>query len=315
MSDVRKYLSRGLYWNKLLKVANSHVLHRLDCAMAPPEHAGFRYPPVFVIGAPRCGSTLIFQVLTDAFDIGYLSNTHCRFFGAPALAERLLRPVANKPASDYRSEHGNTRQGFAPSECWQWWYRFFPRDPVYTASDADQTAMRCFRRSLLALTVAFDKPVAFKNLYAGMRLRAITKHVPEALFVVVQRNELDNAASLLKARMQVHGNYDSWFSVPPPGVESLRSLPAAEQVVRQIRSIHETIEHDLQHTAGHKVLKMDYEEWCTDVHEGLRKFASFLAVNGVTVRHTRQVPSTFERAPGNGLPAKLHSELLQCIKR
>ena len=33
-----------------------------------------KYPPVFIIGAPRCGSTLLYKVLTEQFKFSYFSN-------------------------------------------------------------------------------------------------------------------------------------------------------------------------------------------------------------------------------------------------
>ena len=44
------------------------------------------YPPIFIIGAPRSGSTLLLQAIIEVFDLGYISNCHCNWYGAPALA-------------------------------------------------------------------------------------------------------------------------------------------------------------------------------------------------------------------------------------
>jgi len=34
------------------------------------------HSPLFIVGPPRCGSTLLYQVLTEAFDLAYVSNVH-----------------------------------------------------------------------------------------------------------------------------------------------------------------------------------------------------------------------------------------------
>jgi len=41
-----------------------------------------RYPPLFIIGPPRTGSTLLYQLVVQRFDVGYLANRHCRLYGA-----------------------------------------------------------------------------------------------------------------------------------------------------------------------------------------------------------------------------------------
>jgi sulfotransferase family protein len=311
-----KYLNPTNYVNRLLDIVNRGLLHRMDCAMAPPYETPLRHPPIFFIGAPRSGSTLMFQVITDAFDVGYLSNAHCRFFGSPALAERLLRPLANKPMSDYQSNHGVTRGQYAPSECGEWWYRFFRRDPAYVPlEEADPAKMRCFRRSLLAMTEAFDKPVVFKNLYASLRVQAIIAHIPEALFLEVHRNEVDNAIDILNARMNCYGNYDTWFSVPPPGVDLLKRLPAAEQVLGQIRSIYQTISRDMESTGSGRFFALEYDKFCKDVHGCIDDVASFLYQNDVMINRAHSVPARFNSRSEIRIPVAINKDLLKCAKR
>ena len=46
-------------------------------------------PPIFILGAPRCGSTLFFQSLVVEYNFSYLSNLHCRLFGAPWLIDQF----------------------------------------------------------------------------------------------------------------------------------------------------------------------------------------------------------------------------------
>ncbi|MFQ5425907.1 MAG: hypothetical protein ACE5EV_02380, partial [Gaiellales bacterium] len=48
-----------------------------------------RSPAILIVGAPRCGSTLLYQLVARRFDVTYLSNLHCAFFGAPSIVERV----------------------------------------------------------------------------------------------------------------------------------------------------------------------------------------------------------------------------------
>lgn len=279
---------------------------------APTYNTSFKHPPIFFLGAPRSGSTLIYQVATDAFDVAYLSNRHCQFFGSPALVERLFRPLQNKTPSDYTSHHGQTKGWAAPSECGQWWYRFFQRDPVYvTLADVDKRKMRNFRRSLLALTEATDRPVVFKNLYASLRLEAITKHIPEALFIVIKRNELDNAHSILEGRMKALNCYDQWWSVPPPNVEQLKLLEPAQQAVEQIRAVHNVISHAVVDGLidSNRVLTLEYEKFCDDVHASVDELEFFLGAHGVTVSRRNNIPEKFSINRDIRIDKNLYSEL------
>jgi hypothetical protein len=308
--SLKKYLNPANYGRRLLTIVNRMLLHHLDWVVAPACDTPLRHPPIFILGAPRCGSTLLFQVLTDAFDVGYISNAHCRFFGAPALAERVLRPLANKPMSDYTSQHGMTKGRYGPAECGEWWYRFFRRTPAYVPlADADPEKMRCFRRSLLAMVSAFEKPVFFKNLYASLRLEPISKIVPEALFIVVRRDLVDNARSLLASRLLQTGGYETWFSVPPPDIDLLRQLPVAQQVVGQVRSIYRTIERGMEHIGSDRFLVLQYERFCDDVHGTLKEVESFLDRWGVTLIRAGIVPTHFSRPDQAPIPDSIARDL------
>jgi hypothetical protein len=38
-----------------------------------------KHQPVFIIGAPRTGSTILYQTLTNLYDVLYIDNLVCRF--------------------------------------------------------------------------------------------------------------------------------------------------------------------------------------------------------------------------------------------
>ncbi len=297
MSDtLRKYLSPKNYLVAIFLFINRNILHYIDKVFAPSHKEQFPFSPIFIVGAPRSGSTLLFQVLTDALDFGYLSNAHCRFFGSPALAERLLRPLKNKKKSDYTSFHGQTKGWAAPSECGAWWYRFFRHDPAYvTLQDVDPKKMINFRRSLLALTKIAGKPVLFKNLYASLRMEAIGRYIPEALFIVIKRDVFFNAASILAGRKKTFGTYNKWWSVPPPNVDSLLNTNPAHQVVGQINSIYEEIERVVQggYVDHERVLYIKYEDLCTNSYFVLAKIEQFVKENGIMLKRRFDIPGSF----------------------
>lgn len=135
---MNKYLNLQNYLRAGFGLLNRHLLDHLERFLVLDPDQPLPHPPIFFVGAPRSGSTLMIQVITDTFDLGYISNRHCQWYGAPALAERLFRPLRDKPGSDYRSEQGATKGEYAPAECGQWWYRFFRQSPPYvTLQDVD----------------------------------------------------------------------------------------------------------------------------------------------------------------------------------
>lgn len=253
-------------------------------------------PPIFILGAPRCGSTLLIQALTEAFDIGYVSNCHCKWYGAPCLAESLLKPLLNRPASSFSSKHGTTDGSYSPAECGQYWYRFFRHKPAYVPiTNISKTKLSRFQRSVNAFIYAVGKPVVFKNLYAGLRLQPILKAFPNSLFIIIKRDEIDNAHSILEGRFETFRSYDRWWSVEPPNVEELKKLPAYQQVVEQIRSIYHLVEADLSLMKVKKdqIMRVSYEDFCINPGREIDSLDLFFRRNGLDITRRAGLPNSF----------------------
>ncbi|NOX63646.1 MAG: sulfotransferase, partial [Chloroflexi bacterium] len=274
-------LSR-LFWRGL-----NTGLHHLETTQLRAIQAPLPQTPIFILGAPRCGSTLFYQVLVQAFDVAYLSNLHCRFFCAPSLVERWLFPLIPRSEWSYRSFHGQTHGKTAPSECAPFWYRFFPRDPQ-AIRELDEANQKAFRLAIRRFGQAAQRPLLFKNLMNALRLLPLAQALPEALFLVLHRRPLPLARSLLHARKRTFGHYDTWWSARPPRVDELLSLPPHEQVVEQIIAIYEGVDQARAIIGPHRFLDMTYEAFCEDVHGGLETVEAFLSDRGVNVRRREE---------------------------
>lgn len=297
---MNKYLDPRSYIRVVSRRITKEINHTLLRAIEPlllREYFGeLRHPPVFFLGAPRSGSTLIIQTLTDALNLGYISNAHCKWYGAPALVEKLVHPTRNKLVSDYKSNFGATNGDYGPAECGDWWYRFFRKYPQYVSLDeVDKDKMERFRRSVVALVNVCDKPVVFKNMYAALRIQPIASEIPESLFVVTHRDEVDNGHSLLEARFKIHSDYRTWWSMRPSSYDELEDLMPEQQVIEQIRHIHMDIERDLKYmnVSSDRRFDIEYESFCRDPRHVVASFQQFLADNGSTVSSRHPIPVSF----------------------
>lgn len=311
---MNKYINPKSYSRQASKLANNLLLATCEDFVAPSAEAALRYPPIFFLGAPRSGSTLVMQVITDALDLGYISNRHCQWYGAPWLAEKLFGPTRHRPISDFESRQGVTEGWHAPAECGSWWYRFFRRKPSYVGLDeVDARKMRQFRRAVAALTNAFDRPVLFKNLYASLRIQAIAYHLPESVFITIHRDEIDNGHSLLETRRKVFNDYNAWWSMEPPEIEFLETLPVHEQVIEQIRHIRATIERDLSvgGVAVSRRFDLRYEDFCEDPPKWVGAIQDFLTENGCPVeRREVEIPDAFNRRAATRIDRALYSAMV-----
>jgi Sulfotransferase family len=274
---------------------------------------------IFVVGAPRSGSTLLYQLLTDRFDVGYLANGHARSPGAPSLVERRRGLIRGRTGAigDYESRFGGTAGDLGPSECGPFWYRFFPRRPHYVAADGFPTAeQRRLRAAVGAFVDACHRPVVYKNLYSTARMDALAATLPEALFIAIHRDLAANARSLLAGRPHAVGSYDAWWSVEPPEIERLRELPPQEQVVEQVRSLDALIDRIERAIGSERVLHLSYEKLCADPHAELDRVAAFAASHGDMLGERGEVPHAFSPSEGvDELPAELDQALLDYVRR
>lgn len=301
---------------RVRKSANRHLLPTSERVLPRQLQPGAQ-GPVFILGAPRGGTTLLMQVLARCLDISYLSNRHAAWFGAPALVERFARPSLN-PSTEVRSEHGRTSGAAEPSECADWWYRFFPKDPAYV----ERFQISAHQRSALTRSVATlrnaagERPVVFKNLYASFRIKELTLDFPEAKFIVVSRDLVDQAHSLLETRQQVNGGFGEWWSMRPPGGDDLSSLSPAQQVIEQVVRVHAIIERDLVDcgVSDDRILRVGYEDFCAAPRSWISAMADFTSAR-VRPQALDALPGEFSRRREVRIPGATYEEVVQHASR
>ena len=296
---------------KVLKSINIIIGNKAEPLLCRNKANQFRNPPVFILGAPRSGSTLLFQTLTDAFNVGYLCNSHSTWFSAPAILDKIRQPLRHKKPSEFSSTHGTTSQPYGPSESANWWYRFFDRSPdACQQVELSHIKKKQFRRSLLSLDSQLQSPVLYKNLFSSLRIKEIVATVPSALFVVIKRDLVRNAHSIIEARESVGAGVGSWWSVPVAGTESLKTQPIHIQAAEQIIRLNYQIDDDINKYCDHsRVFQVDYDQFCVDVHGCMSSFKKFAACNGVELTKRYAVPDQFIKSDSIRIATETYEQL------
>src|SRR5215831_17612554 len=65
-------------------------------------------PIIHVVGVPRSGTTLAMQLLSCAYEIGYVDNLAATFWQAPLYGIRLSRKLLGRKSSAFNSDFGRT---------------------------------------------------------------------------------------------------------------------------------------------------------------------------------------------------------------
>lgn len=205
-----------------------------------------KHQPVFIIGAPRTGSTILYQTITNQFDVLYIDNLVCKFnknlFFGFWLSDKLFKQKAH---NCFSSNHGSTKGFRSPSECGDFWYRWLPRDRHFIDhQDVTEKMVQEIKEEISSVINKYDKPLVFKNLNAGQRLRLLHKAFPKAKFIYVRREPKYTAQSILLAKRKLGIKENSFWSVMPKSVDKLNKLEWPEQIVRQIFDIEKQISED-----------------------------------------------------------------------
>lgn len=238
-----------------------------------PKHA-----PVFIIGPPRSGSTILYQLITNFLDVSYIDNLiHLSrknlFFGF-WLSNRFFK---NKIHNNFKSDYGNTQKfGLnAPSEGGRIWYRWFSKDKIYfeTGSLSDNQINQ-IRNLFNAIINRYDKPVVIKNLMFSERINALYEVFPNAKLIVITRSPDYNSQSIMSARLK--NPDDDWWSAKPKNYKELLNLSFTEQCVSQVYYIEKQIFEDIKQFPKQNIKTINYETLFTNCTEAIDDLKTFI---------------------------------------
>jgi len=242
-----------------------------------------KHQPVFIIGAPRTGSTILFQVLSNQLDVIYVDNLICHFhrnfFAGCRISDRVFKQRAH---NCFTSENGDTSSGGlrAPSECGAFWYRWLPSDRHFLDyHEISDDMVRNVRREIAAVINYYDKPILFKNLNAGQRLRLLHQCFPEAKFVVVNREPLYAAQSILLAKRRLGLIDNEFWSIMPGNVDQLKTLSGYEQITKQIYFLQGQIFKDRRLFNDKNFLTVEYSNLNSELNVILEQCRTFIGAS------------------------------------
>ncbi|MFW6009199.1 MAG: sulfotransferase [archaeon] len=261
---------------------NNYILNPLEKKLIKNyTNKKIKYPPIFIIGAPRTGSTILYEYITNYLDLKYINNFLAKFYKNLYIASIISHQIfADKTHNCFDSKHGRTYGLKAPSECGAFWYRWLPNNRHFIDFDEiDEKSKEEMYSTITAITNKFNKPLIFKNLNAGQRLRMIKEIFPNALFIYIKRDPLFTSQSILRSREKTYNDRSKWWSIMPKEYEQLLKLPYPEQIVKQVYYLQKQIETDLHLFPGKNRYILTYKEFCQNPGKVIYSIKEFLEKN------------------------------------
>jgi LPS sulfotransferase NodH len=266
---------------------------RLASAPTPPARADLdvsRMPLIYIVGAPRSGTTLLSQLVSKYLEVGYIDNLIARFWLAPAVGIRLSRLVLGAEARRsiaLRSTHGATHDPAGPHEFGYYWRHWLKLDDAsthhLTPEELSRVDLAGLRHSLEREVIgAFGLPVVFKNVICGFQAGYLSDLHPASLFVHITRDPVHTACSILETRQARYGSYGAWWSLKPAAFESLRRPESPpEEVVLQVLHCRREFAAEL---AGVRSLTIEYEALCSEPDAELQRVCDAISAIGTRMR-------------------------------
>jgi hypothetical protein len=247
--------------------------------------------PIFIVGPPRSGTTLLLQIILEAFFVSSISNRQSQLYGFPSLrrgAERNRVGVESR----FTSNFGVSAGALGPSEAGNWYRRFF-QETASGQEFATTRSSREFRRSLQMLTRRAGRPLILKNVFNSLRIDLISREFPDARWLWMCRNFDDNVRSILYAR-KAQGSIEDWFSLQPPGLSCRDLQTPVAQARAQVGEIHKHVFRGLRRARvrSDHVVRVRYEDLCRSPRNVVASIGDMLGPSVARVSDPR-LPSSF----------------------
>ena len=240
-----------------------------------------QYPVIFIIGAPRSGTTYTLQLLQKS-GITVPTNLLARHYKAP-LTGLFLSQIINSLHPDFSqnliSKYGKTEHMLDVNEFYFFWRLFFKKNVDQNIDIKDIESLfkgKDFKNTLINFTKLSENPFALKGLMFNYHIDFLNKLLPDSIFIYTKRNLFDNAKSLLETRKKIFGNINHYYSFENSDFNRLKNLNPYMQVLTQIININKKLDESLYKIDNNRIIH--FEDFKINV-KNLKVFKSRIKID------------------------------------
>ncbi|QNR24784.1 sulfotransferase [Croceimicrobium hydrocarbonivorans] len=238
------------------------------------------HPIFMVIGAPRSGTTLCTQFLANAYQLSYVNNLVARFYLNPLTGIQLSDQVLGRDnLPGFKSEYARTTDLTDIHEFGYYWRYWLKKDSLTAmetiAKDEQNIDWKGLKSSILNMQHLWGNAAVFKNIFGSYHMQKLSEVLPKVVFVHIERNNLDAAESIYKARLNQYGEkgLSKWWSYSPPNVSELLSKNVYEQIAGQVHFLKNYYQQESQKLDKRHFLSLRYEDLLLKPQEEAERIA------------------------------------------
>lgn len=277
-------------------------LGKVEAALLPP--CPLELNPIFIIGLPRSGTTLLYQLINFALPTCYFTNLtklfRGRFIKRPplvlsALLAKRLRLIERRKEA-FESRYGNTNGWGNPSDTGTIWRHWFSKGYYAGAGELSPQHQIYLHKAVAWTERIFGRTFVDKTVDNTLRILALAEIFPTAHFIQCVRSPLAIAQSLYIGRMEEirAGMPYSCTEYPKPReYDSIKNKSLVEQTCELVYYIDKNMENDKAALSEDRFLTVGYESLCNSTELEIRRIAHFMKNQGIPLEGIRPVPPTF----------------------
>jgi len=266
--------------NNFLDIFNQCILG-LDKEL---ELSGTPNHNIFIVGAPRSGTTLLSQLFAGCTDAAYPNNLMAAFWSAPVSGALMSERWIGERFFSGESNFGQTSDYREPHEFGAFW-----RDRLKMVDMSQpvpehsaQIDWDGMSQELDNIARVFSRPVVYKAFHLSWFIREVSKKMPNSKWIFITRDTVDNARSLLDLRRHLHNDINKWVSSKPIGIEKYCTSGPYLEVVAQVELINQYIYSQLKSLSQDSWASLSLESL---VDNPTKEFESIATWSGVKVNH------------------------------
>ena len=295
-------------------------------AMQPLEHnllnqknLGNMPPPCFIIGAPRSGTTLLYEALTVRYAFSYFSNLAERFYKTPAAATCLGSSLlAKRKSGSFTSKYGRIDGWGAPSEGGRIWNRWLPQPYYLTVDYAASLPLENMRNIVASISKSIDAPFLNKNVMHSIHIDLLNKIFPGCIFLEVRRDPVANIRSIIRARNKKGGPKEdsNWWSVKPTVWQHHKNSTIEEQACVQVCSLRDDITNQINRISPERLLIVHYEQFCKNPAKIMNEIHNFFKEQLKCVLKDKvEIPQEFSTGISTSLSPQSEKNISEWMSR
>jgi hypothetical protein len=282
---------------RLLKYSSPLIEHFQNASIKSLASAGEMAQPVFILGVPRSGTTITYQIISNYFDILYPDNLVFLCRENPFLGFWLSNKIfGDKPHNCFQSRQGHTMECglHAPNQDPVFWKKYIHKlalrsDKNDALTNRDQLEIYT---NVFSVINKYKKPLITKGAAVGNNLNVFLEIFPHARFIRFTRAPLYTAQSLLQSTRKMGvGFEDVWMKrIKPYNYKKILEAPSVfRKIALYVHALYQQNGEDLKQVSEENCASFSYEELCTSMNNVLIKTGKLLGQHAI-LRQNAELP-------------------------